>query len=89
MSALLDVVFPLGLLLTTDQAGIAALTLALVLAVSLWAVSAVHHRPVPVPVAVGDLSTAARRRRGSFRTGSRPDSPGRPQPRAPGVTPPA
>ncbi len=89
MSTLLHLLLPLGFLLSTDSGGVVGLAVALLLIVSVAAVAAVRHQSGAAPALVGDLVTASRRLHGSFRRLSQPGSPGRPQPRAPGVTLPA
>lgn len=86
MSTLLHLLLPLGLPLAIDSSGVIGLALALLLVISLVAVANVRLRSLTGSVRVGDLVTASRRLRGSFRQFSRPNAPGRPQPRAPGLT---
>ena len=89
MSTLLHLLLPLGVPLAMDSSGVFGLALALLLVVSLVAVAAVRFRSVSGSVHVADLVTASRRLRGSFRKFTRPNAPGRPQPRAPGLMLPA
>ena len=88
MSSLLLLLLPLGMLLAVDSGGVLGFAVALLLVVSLVAVAAVRWRSVGGSIRVGDLVTASRRLRGSFRRLTQPDAPGRPQPRAPGLTQP-
>lgn len=89
MSTLLHLLLPLGVPLAIDSSGVIGLALALLVVVSLVAVAAARFRSVAGSVHVGDLVTASRRLRGSFRNFARPNAPGRPQPRAPGLSTPA